>query len=189
MSRNVYRGLLRLHPALYRERFAGEMLWIFDETVASEGAAALLVDGVVSLMRQWLIRRMTWKLAAAVLGALLQVGVVAALTADHATKQSSSGVHAASATALAKGPAVLSDDGLRVGATRQAAAIPRTMPVDDKPLAFLVLFGIVFVYACQRRGFRLRIARSTERRWLSPAQTQPGHTTARAKPHLSIVPE
>jgi hypothetical protein len=49
MTRNVYRLILRLHPAPFRDRFATEMLWIFD---AERQRPALLLDGVVSLLRQ-----------------------------------------------------------------------------------------------------------------------------------------
>lgn len=59
MLRLLYLWLLRLHPAGFRERFAEEMLCIFDQTVASQAggdrraASRLLADGVVSLVRQW----------------------------------------------------------------------------------------------------------------------------------------
>lgn len=29
---NLYRCLVRLHPAAFRREFANEMLWIFEET-------------------------------------------------------------------------------------------------------------------------------------------------------------
>ncbi|MGH9719279.1 MAG: hypothetical protein ACRD8O_03650 [Bryobacteraceae bacterium] len=73
MTRAMYRGLLWLHPPAFRREFAGEMLWIFDEAAAAQGASALLVDGVVSLARQWVIGRGLWKVAAGMLGALLQM--------------------------------------------------------------------------------------------------------------------
>ncbi len=53
MSRVAYRALLWLHPAEFEERFAEEMLWIFDLRRPSEVGAALLLDGFVSLCRQW----------------------------------------------------------------------------------------------------------------------------------------
>ena len=37
MSRSLYRLLLNLHPPAFRERFAAEMLWIFDEAAATQG--------------------------------------------------------------------------------------------------------------------------------------------------------
>jgi D-alanyl-D-alanine carboxypeptidase len=56
ISRSLYRGLLRLHPPAFRERFGEEMLWIFDEAAEMQGVARLLADGVVSLVRQWMVR-------------------------------------------------------------------------------------------------------------------------------------
>jgi len=49
LLRPAYRLLLRLHPAPFRDRFAAEMLWIFD---AECHRPALLLDGLVSLLRQ-----------------------------------------------------------------------------------------------------------------------------------------
>jgi hypothetical protein len=73
MTRALYMSLLRLHPSAFRRQFAPEMLWIFDEARISEGALLLLVDVVVSLVRQWFLRAGVWKVATAMLGALLQV--------------------------------------------------------------------------------------------------------------------
>ena len=74
---------LRLHPASFRREFAGEMLWIFDQSRAdqsragesrtSEGTGALFCDGLISLARQWVIRSGSWKVPVAILGGLLQV--------------------------------------------------------------------------------------------------------------------
>lgn len=58
---SLYVLLIRLHPASFRKRFGGEMLWIFDETANSWGVGALLVDAILSLLRQWLIRSELWK--------------------------------------------------------------------------------------------------------------------------------
>jgi hypothetical protein len=55
-SRSLYYFILRLHPAHFRDKFEDQMLWIFDESVASRGAASLLIDAVVSLVRQWVLR-------------------------------------------------------------------------------------------------------------------------------------
>ncbi len=54
MTRALYRGLLWLHPALFEERFAEEMLWIFDLRRPTEAGITLLLDCFVSLFRQWL---------------------------------------------------------------------------------------------------------------------------------------
>lgn len=74
MTRLLYRLLLGLHPPAFRRQFAGEMLWIFDE---STGAAAwmLLADALISLARQWLLRSGAWKLLVAGAGGLIQITV------------------------------------------------------------------------------------------------------------------
>lgn len=51
-SRIAYRLVLRIHPGLFRERFGGEMLGIFDEECKSGVPVRLLCDGVLSLLRQ-----------------------------------------------------------------------------------------------------------------------------------------
>jgi hypothetical protein len=73
MTRLLYRSLLRLHPAAFRRQFAGEMLWIFDEASVSQGAFVLLLDLLVSVLRQWLLRSGAWKVALALIGGLMQV--------------------------------------------------------------------------------------------------------------------
>jgi hypothetical protein len=59
MLRRFYCWLLRLHPPYFRQRFADEMVLIFDEKARAEGAAAaakLVADGAISLGRQWVLR-------------------------------------------------------------------------------------------------------------------------------------
>lgn len=56
MYRLLYTALLRLHPRAFRERFGEEMIDIFDEEVRNGRRVALLLDGVVSLFRQRLMR-------------------------------------------------------------------------------------------------------------------------------------
>jgi hypothetical protein len=51
-SRVSYRLILRIHPRPFRERFADEMLWIFDEESRRGAAPRMLWDGVLSLLRQ-----------------------------------------------------------------------------------------------------------------------------------------
>ncbi len=65
--RTLYRGLLWLHPASFKEPFGEEMLWIFDVRRASETGIALLLDAFVSLCRQWLFRTGLWKFGIGVL--------------------------------------------------------------------------------------------------------------------------
>src|ERR1043166_587043 len=54
--RMAYRCLVRLHPRAFREEFGEEMLWIFEEAEMTHGATRLLTDGLVSLIRQWIVR-------------------------------------------------------------------------------------------------------------------------------------
>ena len=67
MTRTVYRCLLRLHPADFRDQFAEEMLWIFDEAAAAVGTMPLLADVLASLARQWVVRSGAWKFGIGVL--------------------------------------------------------------------------------------------------------------------------
>lgn len=60
MLRPLYRCVLRLHPSGFRRRFADEMLSIFDHSVGKPAALRLLVDGLVSLARQWVLRPEFW---------------------------------------------------------------------------------------------------------------------------------
>lgn len=61
MNRTLYRWLICLHPPAFRLRFEEELLWIFDESSGAIGAAALLYDAVISLLRQWIMRSEMWK--------------------------------------------------------------------------------------------------------------------------------
>ena len=56
MYRLAYRCVVRLHPRVFREQFGHEMTWIFEEATQTHGALRLLGDGVISLMRQWVLR-------------------------------------------------------------------------------------------------------------------------------------
>jgi hypothetical protein len=61
MTRILYRWLVCLHPPAFRLRFEQEHLWIFDESRDAAGAAPLLCDAAISLLRQWLMRSGMWK--------------------------------------------------------------------------------------------------------------------------------
>jgi hypothetical protein len=61
MFRFLYRCVLRAHPTYFRQRFADEMLSIFDQAEGKLPAAKLLVDGVISLLRQWALRPEFWQ--------------------------------------------------------------------------------------------------------------------------------
>jgi hypothetical protein len=87
MMRSVYRSLLWLHPPAFRRRFAGEMLWIFDEAVPAEGPARLLFDGTCSLVRQWLVGCGAWKILAGALGAFLQYIAIAPLLVSMVSRE------------------------------------------------------------------------------------------------------
>ncbi len=70
MIRAVYRSLICMHPSEFREHFAEEMLWIFDE--CSQGQHfGLLTDCFASLIRQWVLRSGLWKLGAASMVSIL----------------------------------------------------------------------------------------------------------------------
>jgi hypothetical protein len=68
----LYGLLVRLHPPAFRERFAAEMTLNFEEGGA-ERAGRFVIDGLVSLLRQWGLRSGWWKLGIAVAVASLQV--------------------------------------------------------------------------------------------------------------------
>lgn len=72
MIRILYLSLLRLHPPSFRERFAEEMLRIFDEASTLSERTFLLSDGFHSLVRQWVVRSGMWKFAVALLIAVIQ---------------------------------------------------------------------------------------------------------------------
>ena len=61
MNRVLYRWLICLHPPAFRLRFEPELLWIFDESSHASGAALLLYDAAISVLRQWLMRSGMWK--------------------------------------------------------------------------------------------------------------------------------
>jgi hypothetical protein len=63
MRRFLYRALIALHPPRFRERFGDEMLCVFDET-GRDRTLRLFADGVLSLVRQWVLRSDLWKMAA-----------------------------------------------------------------------------------------------------------------------------
>ena len=79
MIRSVYRTLLWLHPREFRREFAAEMLWIFDESAATEGSLRLCGDGFASLVRQWVWRNGAWKLAIGALAAMAQLLLLSGL--------------------------------------------------------------------------------------------------------------
>ena len=75
--RRLYRCLLWMHPPSFRQRFASEMLWIFDES--GQQSAGLYSDCLLSLLRQWGLRSGLWKVIPAIIGGCLQVSAGAVL--------------------------------------------------------------------------------------------------------------
>jgi len=80
MIRTLYRSLLWLHPPFFRRQFGDEMLWIFDQSAASQdhstqGTRALFLDGLASLARQWMLRSGWWKVAVALALAMVQISL------------------------------------------------------------------------------------------------------------------
>jgi hypothetical protein len=92
MATRLYRWLVRLHPPAFRERFAAEMLCVYDDADWGE-RPRLLADGVVSVARQWVLRSRYWIAGAAALGALLQL-VVAGTASFGATSRALTGLPA-----------------------------------------------------------------------------------------------
>ncbi len=60
MIRSVFHLLVNLHPRAFRERFAAEMLSIFDHSTGSKAAFSLVFDAWLSLLRQWGFRPAFW---------------------------------------------------------------------------------------------------------------------------------
>ena len=73
MTRQLYTGIVRLHPREFRDEFGGEMLWIFEEASGGPiiGTATMIRDALSSLVRQWVIGQAVWKFPAALLGGML----------------------------------------------------------------------------------------------------------------------
>jgi len=60
MLRSLFLRMLLLHPPYFRSRFADEMLSIFDHAADSWAEFLLVIDGLVSLVRQWGLRSEFW---------------------------------------------------------------------------------------------------------------------------------
>lgn len=73
MTRSLYQFILWMHPPAFRRRFRDEMLSIFDEGAADHSGFGLLLDGLMSLVRQWLRGTDSWKILIAICGGYLQV--------------------------------------------------------------------------------------------------------------------
>jgi len=71
MIRPLYKWLILLHPPQFRRKFGEQMLCIFDET-GGNAQIPLLLDSLMSVMRQWILRSGAWKWMVALAGALVQ---------------------------------------------------------------------------------------------------------------------
>jgi hypothetical protein len=71
----TYRLLLRVHPRAFRDRFAAEMLWIFDEECNRRAATHLLIDGAISAVRQHAKNQDDVELASPVFGVEVSSGM------------------------------------------------------------------------------------------------------------------
>lgn len=56
MLRSLYRCVLFLHPPSFRKRFGNEMLSIFDQESKTSAAFGLIIEALISLLRQWILR-------------------------------------------------------------------------------------------------------------------------------------
>jgi hypothetical protein len=61
MLRFCYWCLLRFHPERFRERFAEEMLSIFDHIEGRGSRGKFVADAFISLLRQWTMRPQNWE--------------------------------------------------------------------------------------------------------------------------------
>lgn len=56
MLQRLYRWIIRLHPAQFRNHFGDEMLSIFDDAAKGATVLKLMADGLASIARQWMFR-------------------------------------------------------------------------------------------------------------------------------------
>ena len=68
MTRTLYRALLLLHPSAFRHRFAGEMLYVFDEAYAESAASGFCISIAFSLFRHWFRHPALWRTTGAIAG-------------------------------------------------------------------------------------------------------------------------
>jgi hypothetical protein len=56
MLRGLFRCVVRLHPSSFRRRFGDEMLYIFDQQKGALAELNAMLDGIFSLLKQWILR-------------------------------------------------------------------------------------------------------------------------------------
>jgi hypothetical protein len=84
MTRYLYRTLILLHPREFRDCFADEMLWIYDETnLLPFSGVSLVADAAASLARQWVIGQAAWKIPVSLLGGMLYFMLALSLLVPH----------------------------------------------------------------------------------------------------------
>jgi hypothetical protein len=87
MARTVYLCLVLMHPPGFRRRFGDEMLFVFEEAACgAQSTARLLVDALLSALRQWLLSPATLTVAAALVGGLIPILVGLACTGQFPLK-------------------------------------------------------------------------------------------------------
>jgi hypothetical protein len=90
--RIIYYLIIYFHPRAFRIRFGGEMMSIFDEQQHDASETGLMVDGLRSLMRQWLRSSVFWTFTGAALIAGLQAWwIIRVLQKASSTEQSAAG--------------------------------------------------------------------------------------------------
>jgi hypothetical protein len=71
VTRILYQFLISVHPPAFRRRFGNEMMSVFDDA-RGEFGFVLILDGLISCGRQWLLRTGLWKFPLAIFGASIQ---------------------------------------------------------------------------------------------------------------------
>lgn len=140
MQRAVYLSLLRLHPRCFRERFAAEMVTIFDTEVQNgKNTAPLFADLVVSLLRQWLIRHPNRERAVPAAAPVHLDGLPLFQTLEGGAPRSSSFVNGAaislallSVLTMTMGRGQLRSMGVLIGSKYPRSAV---LPVDRNSIA------------------------------------------------------
>jgi hypothetical protein len=95
MLRSFYRTILVMHPPRFRQRFAEEMLGIFDQAQGNFAAVRLVIDGIASLARQWVLRSQFWDQPIAEAPTLRSGGAPAFYTFDRFQPRKSALMHGA----------------------------------------------------------------------------------------------
>ena len=101
LLRNLYRGMIHLHPASFRGEFGDEMLWIFDEETSSGRIFSLFLDAAYSILLQRV--RLRTKRTAPV---AYYVEIDSALPAQRIAQATLAAIYFGTSLALALGPLI-----------------------------------------------------------------------------------